>query len=237
MQMARFEEAFVEEVSALFEADKRRDFNDDSSHSRSWREATDAYYPVYDPRRPLRVPSWGLHMQVATELDLLSVAVRHVLRAQKRIPVQRRPEMVGQDVLALLRNISEHWDEVGGDSASNLAKNHPEVSVGGIAYTSKEIWLGGTDGVPTSRIRAWLRRVWQSLVMCLTEAGVDVPEDLQASRVEGDDELAWPAERLWYHWSIPKVDEKDWPRERIPPEMAELLAARFAALRARDHLD
>jgi hypothetical protein len=34
-------------------------------------------------------------MQVATELDLLSVAVRNVLRAQARIPEQYRPEMGG----------------------------------------------------------------------------------------------------------------------------------------------
>ena len=45
-------------------------------------------------------------MQVATELDLLSVAVRNVIRAQARIPEQHRPEMGGQDVLELMRNVS-----------------------------------------------------------------------------------------------------------------------------------
>jgi hypothetical protein len=111
------------------------------------------------------------------------------------------------------------------------------VIVGGIAYTNKEIWIGGLDGVPISRIQAWLWRVWQALVTCLAGASVDVPEDLMASRVEGDDELPWPAERLRYYWSIPKVDEKDWPRERMPPEVADLLARGFASLRSRDHLD
>jgi hypothetical protein len=79
--------------------------------------------------------------------------------------------------------------------------------------------------------------VWQLLVTCLTEIGIDVPEDLMASRLEGDDELAWPAERLRYHWSIPKVDEENWPREQMPPEVAELLAAKFASLRSRDPVD
>lgn len=65
-------------------------------------------------------------MQVATELDMLSVAIRNVLRAQARIPEQLRPEMGGQDVLELMRNVSEHWDEEGGRSASALAKDHPE---------------------------------------------------------------------------------------------------------------
>jgi hypothetical protein len=81
--------------------------------------------------------------------------------------------------------------------------------------------------VPISRIQAWLRRVRQSLVTCLTGVGIDVPEDLMASRVEGDDELTWPAERLRYHWSIPKVDEEDWRHKRMPPEVADPLNARL----------
>jgi hypothetical protein len=40
-----------------------------------------------------------------------------------------------------------------------------------------------------------------------------------------------------YHWSIPKHAEEDWSREKFPPEVADLLAERFASLRARDHLD
>jgi hypothetical protein len=66
---------------------------------------------------------------------------------------------------------------------------------------------------------------------------MDVPEDLMASRVEGDDDLPWPAERLRYHWSILKADEEDRPREQMPPQVADLLAKRFASLRSRDHLD
>jgi hypothetical protein len=237
MQADRFTEAFYEEVAALTDAGIRYRLNSGDEHGRSWRASIDANQPPYDPGRPLRVPSWGLHMQVATELDLLSVAVRNVLRAQKRIPEQHRPEIGGQDVLELLRNVSEHWDEVGGRSATSLAKDHPEVSVSAIAYTGKEIWIGGLDGVPISRIQAWLGRVRQSLITCLAGAGIDVPDDLMASRAEDDDELPWPAERLCYHWSIPKVREQDWPRERMPPEIADLLAARFASLRSRDHLD
>jgi hypothetical protein len=237
MQVDRFEEAFYEEVSALLDADLRRRLNDDSDRSRSWRESMEADYPRYDAQQPLRVPSWALHMEVASELDLLGVAVRNVLRAQARMPEHRRPEMGGQGVLELLRNVSEHWDEVGGRSARRLTVDHPEFSVGGIAYTNKEIWIGGLDGVPISRIRAWLRRMWHSLVTCLTEIGIDVPEDLMASRIEGDDGLPWPAERLRYHWSIPKVHEENWPREQMPPEVAELLAAKFALLRSRDPVD
>ena len=58
-----------------------------------------------------------------------------------------------------------------------------------------------------------------------------------ASRVPGDDDLIWPKERLRYHWSIPRLPEKEWPREDMPEEIAEVLAEKFARLRQRDSTD
>ncbi len=176
MQIWRFEEAFYEEMRAVADAATRSDHHDDPVRHQQWREFLDDVAP-YDSQRPLRVPSWSLHMQVANELDLLIVAIRNVLRAQTRIPKEVRPEMGRQDVLELLRNVIEHWDEVGGRSADTLATDHPDIAVGGIAFTGKEIWIGGDRGVPLSRITAWLWRMWHALVACLADAGVQVPED------------------------------------------------------------
>jgi len=106
-----------------------------------------------------------------------------------------------------------------------------------IAYTSKEIWIGGIDGIPLSRIQAWLARVEVALIRCLQGAGIKVPSELTASRIEGDDALAWPPERLRYHWSIPRLPEAEWPRQEMPAEVADLLAQRSADLRARDPKD
>ena len=75
------------------------------------------------------------------------------------------------------------------------------------------------------------------LIRCLQGAGVEVPSDLTASRFEGDDALAWPPERLRYHWSIPTLPESEWPRQELPAEVADLLAQRSADLRARDPKD
>jgi hypothetical protein len=105
MQIWRFEDAFYEELHALADAEMRHGLDHDSGNSRSWRESYDAHDP-YDPQRPIRVPSWSLHMQVANELDLLRVAIRNVLRAQERIPADRRPAMGGHDALELLRNVA-----------------------------------------------------------------------------------------------------------------------------------
>jgi hypothetical protein len=236
MQISRFEEAFYEDQQALADAEMRRGLSDDSDNSRTWRDSYDEHEP-FDPQRPLRVPSWSLHMQIANELDLLIVAVRNVLRAQRRIPEGRRTEMGRQDVIELLRNVAEHWDEVGGRSANTLASDHPDISVGGIAFTGKEIWIGGDRGVPLSRITAWLWRVRSALVACLADVGIEVPEDFNASRFEGDDDLPWPSERLHFHWSIPRVEEPDWPREPIPEGALEAIAVLFANRRRRDPLD
>jgi hypothetical protein len=236
MQIWRFEEAFYEEVRAVADSETRRAHHDDPERYKQWRAFFDDMAP-YDSQRPLRVPSWSLHMQVANELDLLIVAIRNVLRAQSRIPTEVRPEMGQQDVLELLRNVSEHWDEIGGRSAETLATDHPDIGIGGIAFTGKEIWVGGSRGVPLSRITAWLWRVWGALVACLVEAGIEVPEDLSISRFDGDDDLSWPAGRVNFHWSLPRVAEKDWPREPAPEGMLEALAVLFANRRARDPLD
>ena len=236
LQIWRFEEAFYEEQHALVDAQMRQGLTDGSDGSREWRDSYDKY-ELYDPHRPLRVPSWSLRMQVANELDLLIVAIRNVLRAQRRIPEESGTAMGRQDVIELLRNVAEHWDELGGRSSDTLAADHPDISAGGIAFTGKEIWIGGERGVPLSRITSWLWRVKSALVGCLAEAGILVPDDLSASRLEGDDDLPWPPERLRFHWSIPRVEERDWPREPVPDGVLDALAVLFANRRRRDPLD
>ena len=79
--------------------------------------------------------------------------------------------------------------------------------------------------------------MWHALVGCLADAGVEVPDDLSSSRFEGDDDLPWPLERLHFHWSLPRVEEKEWPREPVPDGMLEALAVLFTNRRARDPLD
>jgi hypothetical protein len=176
-------------------------------------------------------------MQVSSELDLLIVAVRNVLRAQDRLPEQVRTRMGDQDVLELLRNIAEHWDETGGRSERELGERYPTVKSDAVSYTNKELWLGGLDGVPLSRIKAWLYRVEKALRDCLSQEGAEVPGDWLASCMSGDDDLPWPKDRLRYHWSIPHLPEEQWPCEEMPDDLARLLAERFVRLRERDPKD
>lgn len=237
MQAERFESAFYELQSALLDADMRKHCNAADDSGVAWRESYDRDHPTFDPQRPIRVPTWALAMQVQTDLDLLIVAVRNLLRAQDRLPEDLRTEMTGEDVLELLRNIAEHWDEVGGRSAEALARAHPDVIADAIAFTNKEIWIGGMNGVPLSRVRAWLVRVRPALVSALAVEGIEVPDDM-ASMVPGDDDLAWPTDRRRYAlWSVPILGMEEWPTKELPRSVAELIAKRFLALRERDWTD
>lgn len=234
MQLERFQDAFYEQQHALADARMRAALTDPKD---GWRIAYDRDYGPYDPRRPIRVPTWALEMQSATELDLLIVAVRNVIRAQDRLPADIRTSMTGEDVLELLRNVNEHWDEEGGRSVEELKVAHPDVRLGEIRYTNKEIWVGG---VPLSRILAWLARVREALKEALTTAGIEVPDDLD-SAVDGDDALPWPEDRRRYRlWAVPHIDMEDWgppPPEDMAGAVDDMLALRFLNLRRRDHAD
>ncbi len=236
MQADRFEETFYAWHRALLDAKTRANLQADTEHAELWRDSYGAR-PPYDPERPIHVPSHALRMQVSSEAAFLLVAARNVMRAQDRLPADVRTSMGDQEAVKALRDIFEHYDEVDGRSFRTLAAGFPNVNAEAFAYTNNEIWLGGLEGVPLSRVRAWLYRIRVALVAALPAARVEVPHDLLASTVEGDDELAWPPERVHYGCWIPHVDEPEWPRRGAPPGVAELMAERFRLLRARDIVD
>ena len=233
MQAHRLELAIREFDAATGDADMRMDLSDGTENSRSWIDSYEQY-PPFDPHRPLRTPTYALWMQVSSEKDFLLLSIRNVLRAYDRLPENARPTMKGQHALKLMRDMAEHFDDVDGRSFRAFATAHHQMDADTWAATNKEIWLGGASGVPLSRIRHWLVLMRQALENALTAAGIAHPADLEASTVEGDDALAWPPERLRFHWSLPVVDEEDWPREDAPDELMELIATRFARLRQRD---
>jgi hypothetical protein len=235
MQATRLTEVAEHWIGALTEARQRANVDEDTDHSRQWRESYDTY-PPYDPRRPIRVPTFALQTQVSAELEFFVIAVRNVLRAQARLPEDKRPEMTDQRLFHLTRNIVEHWDQVGGWSEIAFANEYPDRGLGQIGVTSKEVYV---SDVPISRVIAWLARVNEALTKAIKDADPDaLPPSDEASTVIGDDDRPFPPERRRERlWQVPQLDMADWPTEEMPEAIAEHLREKFRLRRLRDGVE
>lgn len=235
MQATRLTEVAEHWDGALADAHLRAGLNEDTDHARSWRESHDAYQP-YDPQRPIRVPTFAIRDQVAIEFEFFVVAVRNVLRAQDRLPEDKRPAMTDQQLFYLTRNIVEHWDEVGGPAANSFANEYPDRALGQIGVTSKEV---SVSDVPISRVIAWLARVREALTQAIQNANPDaLPPSDDASAVAGDDDLAWPPERRRERlWQVPQLEMEDWPTKEMPEKIAEILQEKLRLRRLRDGVE
>ena len=235
MQTTRLTDVAQEWFVALTDAHLRGGLNEDTDLARSWRESYDAHQR-YDPQRPIRVPTFALRVQLSIEFEFFLIAVRNVLRAQDRLPEDMRPAMTDQRLFHLARNITEHWDEVGGWSADAFADEYPDRGLGQISATNKEVFV---SDVPLSRVTAWLARVNRALTQAIKDADPDaLPPSDDASAVSGDDDLAWPPERRRERlWQVPQLDMAEWPTEEMPTEIAEILQLKFQLLRERDGVE
>jgi hypothetical protein len=233
MQAFRFEEAVGRLHTGIMDAGERRRLN--VPEMASERERQDRCYESYDPQRPVLVPTNSLLMQVDNEMEFLVIALRNVVKAEERLPKDLRVQMLDGQLVKVLRNLGEHFDEDGGPAEKKLESQYPTLANNQYAYTNKEISIGGVDGIPLSRIREWLSRTDEAIRAALDRSGADWNLDLKSSKVEGDDALPWPPDRLHHHWSIPQLAEQDWPRNEMPTEVAELIAQKFMLDRARDH--
>ena len=215
MQARRFEDVLNEWLDAEYDTKHRHRNSGDDDIERGWRDETDRNYRPYDSRRPIRVVTVALAMQLAVDLRFLIVACNHVMTALKRIPADARPTMSGQELLHLMRNVSEHWEEAAGPSATKLALANVDHTT--ITFSGNQAWIGdGRDAIPMSRVHDWLERSREALVAALAGAGHDVPDETE-SNYAGDDELEWPLDRLRYHWALPHIGLEDWDGARFPP--------------------
>ncbi|AQP48707.1 MULTISPECIES: hypothetical protein [Tessaracoccus] len=215
MQARRFEDVLNEWLDAEYDTKHRHRNSGDDDIERGWRDETDRNYRPYDSRRPIRVVTVALAMQLAVDLRFLIVACNHVMTALKRIPADARPTMSGQELLHLMRNVSEHWEEAAGPSATKLALANVDHTT--ITFSGNQAWIGdGRDAIPMSRVHDWLERSREALVAALAGAGHDVPDETE-SNYAGDDELEWPLDRLRYHWALPHIELEEWDGARFPP--------------------
>ena len=150
------------------------------------------------------------------EQDLLVVAVRDLFRALDGLPKDRRPRLIQQHQLTLLRNLTEHWEEEVGPSINKLRDRYPEFRLGWITANMREVWVGGKEGgVLLSDIWTWAGQMQEAIEEQLIALGDEVP-DLESSSIAGDDDLTWPSQRIAFHWLLPAPPEDIWPRIATP---------------------
>jgi hypothetical protein len=235
MQATRLSEVAEHWEGACADAQLRAGLDADTDLARDWRESYDVYQP-YDPRRPIRVPTYALHVQVSIEFEFFVIAVRNVMRALNRLPKNMRPEMTDQRLFHLTRNITEHFDRVDGWSEVAFANEYPDRGLGQIGVTSKETYV---SDVPISRVLVWLVRVNDALTQAIKDADpAALPPSDDASMIRGDDDVAFPPERRRERlWRVPQIDMEDWPTEEMPEEIAAILQEKFRLRRLRDGVD
>jgi hypothetical protein len=235
MQSHRLTDVAEHFEGALADARLRTGLDADTDHARRWRESYDIYQP-YDPQRPIRVPTFALHTQVTIEFEFFVIAVRNVMRALDRLPEKRRPTMTDQRLFHLTRNITEHFDNIGGWSEVAFANEYPDRGLGQISVTSKETYV---SDVPISRVQVWLARANDALTEAIKDTDPDaLPPSDEASMVLGDDDVAFPPERRRERlWQVPQIEMDDWPTQDIPDAIAELVQQKFQLRRLRDGVD
>lgn len=212
MQAHRLRTALSEYEAALDDT-RMRDLLAHSDDDRWW-----AHYeklPMFDPERPIRAMTWRLGWQCSNEHDLLLVAASNLHRAVKRLPDPSLSEARSGRIAKLLRNISEHYDELGGWSRENLSQDFPDVEVGLTAYTGKEVWIGGFEGVTINDLCQWAesaRDLLQAALASLT--GDSAPEALDGLDTDSL-ELPFPPERVFWSWQVGSEHASAWPSNRL----------------------
>ena len=153
MQAERFDIALQQLERAERDAADRASLSVQTELNLAYRASRDS-----EPfsRRPVRIPTWALDWMMRNELDLLVVAVRDLFRAIDGLPKDKRPRLIQQHQLTLLRNLTEHWEEEDGPSTTKLRAQYPEFRPGWITHNMREVWVGGKDGgVLLSDIWTW----------------------------------------------------------------------------------
>jgi hypothetical protein len=79
--------------------------------------------------------------RVAADKYFLLLSVAQVMKCARRLPEDDLPGFPEGELLALLRNFEEHWEDPAGRSATELRKTIPDITPGRIAYVKDHIWL------------------------------------------------------------------------------------------------
>lgn len=141
------------------------------------------FYELWESRG--RSPEWqqtiddmerpGIHgdwRAASAEYHFALLALAHVARAVEALDDRAVPQFRDSNLLRLLRNFNEHWEDPDGSSASRLRVERPGFETEPIQFTKK--WLVFHE-ISDAELLEWLRAVEKSARKLLTSAHLPHP--------------------------------------------------------------
>jgi hypothetical protein len=145
-QIGRLEEAVDDYTTAEAEGSFRTAFEEVGQPS-EWRETYAAYTATIT-----QAQVW----QVGAERYFLLNSLAQVRKCAVNLPDDGLPTVRDMNVLRLLRDIDEHWEQLDGRSLKEIRESRPEVAPGQMWRNNKHIWIGDVD---TEELAGWLSDV------------------------------------------------------------------------------
>lgn len=169
LQTARFDESLMRFHDGVTAARFRELYKDGSPRLAWMKEYEDACRVVLT-RHDICVLDADHHF--------LIIAIAQLIKCVSDLPKDDLPTLRDAEFLTKVRNMEEHWDELGGPSITELRKSSPNIAPGQIpAYTKKYTVIGGN--VTVEQVADWAREVDAKLRDNAIRAGEPYPSNTE----------------------------------------------------------
>jgi hypothetical protein len=105
---------------------------------------------------------------VAADKYFLLLAAAQLNKCVAGLPNDGLPTLQEADLLELLRNLEEHWEDPTGRSGTALRKLIPDIKPGRLHYNKHDIWI---EGISVVGLLQWAEEVDRRIRETLTDPG------------------------------------------------------------------
>lgn len=112
--------------------------------------------------------------KLAADKHFFLVAIAQVVKCASRLQGDALPDFKNDDLLRLLRNVDEHWEDPNGPSAAALRRDYPDITPGHVYYNTKDIWLGT---VSLMSILEWVSKFDYAVRLAAAESGSPIEDE------------------------------------------------------------
>ncbi|MEB8342568.1 hypothetical protein [Streptomyces endophyticus] len=117
--------------------------------------------------------SWRVTWTAAADTYFFLSAAAQLRKCALELPSEGLPDVPDEEMIRLLRNFHEHWEDPTGPSATRLLQQVPDAEPGRVMYTKNDVWF---EGVSLEGIENWAFAVQRVLRDNAAAAGEDLPD-------------------------------------------------------------